>query len=285
MTLRAALAELRGPIRDGVAAVQAFGQLLRSPKVGPRQLGRALPDVLSGTWQLSRDLGQAATGLGPGLPEGVGNSVVLALSAGRDRTAVFAATLEGHEDKTVEARRRLELEGAVIRLSRELEGALCVIDFALAAASPRKVFLGLADLLRERKPPPALVLIPGVLDTPGMSVDADPLLVSSLLDAATALLEPDPLRSALRLEARPAQEGRVLLTLRRVARETLTPPPAPRPPLLHGRVAKAAPVVAPTSYLFPVRLRLPELEEVARVVGGHFGMTLSVDAGVASLLL
>lgn len=285
MTLRAALAELRGPIRDGVAAVQAFGQLLRSPKVGPRQLGRALPDVLRGAWQLSEDLAEAATGLGPGLPEAVGGAVVVALSAARDRTAVFAATLEGHGDKAIEARRRLELEGAVIRLSRELEGALCVIDFALAAASPRKVFLGVADLLRERKPPPALVQVPGVLDTPGMSVDADPLLISSLLDVATALLEPDPVRSGLRLEARPAEPGRVVLILRRVPRESLTPPAAPRPPLLHGRVAKPAPVVAPVSYSFPVRLRLPELEEVARVVGGLFGVTLSVDSGVASLTL
>src|SRR5262245_55027736 len=116
-------AALRGAIREGVAAIQNLGQLLRSPRVGTRALALALPAVSEGTEALLQALAALQDALCEhGAPSAEADAArsVLAFAAQRvgDLDQVLAGgadapatgTRAPRSNPRVGARRRLEIE-------------------------------------------------------------------------------------------------------------------------------------------------------------------------------
>ncbi len=267
-----------GAVRDGAAALQALAQLLRSPLVGPRQLSRVLPEMQAGAEALAQDFQRSidAFCLTFAATPALSSAAEVALGLMRDRVAAFAGSLRASADKNVDTRQRLSLEGATALLSRDLDTALCVLDLLTAAAAPRSVRIAFCELVRERRPGPAPIVVRAVVDAPDtVASESDPHLILALLELVVARLAPDPRRDKLQIRARSVPSGRVEVSVQVV--------PAAEPPA-RGRPGAHDPKgLAPVD--LPVRVHVAEADEVAAQVAAGVGVGLSFGPGTATLTL
>lgn len=251
-----------GAVREGIAAIQNVAQLLRSPRVGPRSLERAVPDLAVAATQLQGALAEFRDVVSERLGDDVeGRQAVAALEAhGAGRVDELIVEIEAGSASRpsgtagrasggptgrasgsgpLGARRRLALEARVRRVAAELEGVLDVADVLVMAADAQPTQgLDLGVLLRERwQPRPgsassrrADARVQVELDASiGEPITGDARLIGALVEIAVALVARGG-HAALRVE--PAA-GRVRIRVRGV--------PAAGP---HGNEIVSAPMRA-----------------------------------------
>lgn len=155
-----ALTIARGEVRDGVAAIDHFLQVLASRRVGPRVLARSVPEMSAGCASLQAAITALAEAVALELssdPEGV--AAVRALLAHADaRVAELSASLAAHEGEPMDARARLALEAVVRRIAGDLGAVVRLVEMLGAPVTSETTVIDFADALAARR---GLVVRPG----------------------------------------------------------------------------------------------------------------------------
>lgn len=148
-----ALTIARGEVRDGVAAIEHFLQVLASRRVGSRMLARTLPEMAAGCEPLQGALGTLADAVALELaddPDGV--AAVRELLAHADaRVAELFAALAAHEGEAIDARVRLALEAIVRRVAGELGAVVRLVEMLGAPVTSETTAIDFADALSARR--------------------------------------------------------------------------------------------------------------------------------------
>jgi hypothetical protein len=125
-----------GKIRDALAAVHNLETLLKSPRVGAGVLAALLPEVrVSSAHLRSAFTGSAAPGA---------RGALAAFAS--DLLDALERALGAAEQTEIEARARLALEQAVMRVSGELGAAVDLLDLIERAEAPAPTELSLEEL-------------------------------------------------------------------------------------------------------------------------------------------
>lgn len=138
------IAQARGDLLAGLAALQGLSDLLRSRRVGAKALARALPEVGEGFAQLDASIGAMFAAVAP--PLGRAGAV---LERSRQLLAMLRIELDAARSN-LDARHRISLEAQLTGARRELEAVHCIGELAAAAAAPRSAALDLAEVVRHR---------------------------------------------------------------------------------------------------------------------------------------
>jgi hypothetical protein len=148
-----ALAIARGEVRDGVASIEHFLEVLGSRRVGPRVLARGVPEVLAGCVPLRAALTALVDALDVELAadaEGLDASRSL-LAHAAARIDELAAALEAQRGASLDARERLALEAVVRRVAGELGTVVRLVDLLGAAVTSETTTIDLGDALAHRR--------------------------------------------------------------------------------------------------------------------------------------
>ena len=187
---KAELSRAVGSVREGAIAMENLGQLLRSPRVGPRSLSRALPALQEAPQALAAAFSaveRAARVAADVAPEEEASTVLSGARAILDELRAELAELRG----SVGARARLMLEARVRRVRQACAPALALCDALGHAAEPRPVVVDLGELLEQRWPlvdpddraPRGGVARVAVHVAAVGSISADPVLLLPLVEA------------------------------------------------------------------------------------------------------
>jgi hypothetical protein len=153
-----ALAIARGDVRDGVASIEHFLEVLGSRRVGPRVIARGVPEVLAGCVPLRAALAALVVALDvelAGDPEGVEAARSL-LAHAAARVDELAAALEAQGGASLDARVRLALEAVVRRIAGELGTVVRLVDLLGATVTSETTTIDLGDALAHRRLRPRL---------------------------------------------------------------------------------------------------------------------------------
>jgi len=170
------LSSLVGEVREGVTLVQNLVQVLRSPRVGPRQLSRALPELASACEQAIGPLSRLAASSMDVLSKDT--SAVGALSELSARAIACLRAVSTRLADTSDrlgARRRLEIDALAASAVKELTALCSLGELVSYLAAPRPGDVDLAD-------------VAGVgLDSPQLerTVRADVRMLTLFLDVAS----------------------------------------------------------------------------------------------------
>ncbi|MDI1434751.1 hypothetical protein [Polyangium sorediatum] len=145
------LAIARGAVREGLAALEGFGDLLGSRRIGPRALAVALSEMVPACEALrasfvALELAFVAT-LASDL-EAQDQARNLGTHAGACVAALSSAFSDG--GSLSDARRRLALEASVRKHGAELRDTFALAEFFAAAVTPAPTELDLVDVLEQR---------------------------------------------------------------------------------------------------------------------------------------
>lgn len=186
-----ALAVARGDVRDGVAAIEHFLEVLASRRVGPRVLARAVPEVQDGCGPLRAAVSSLAEAFAVELAsDAAGLEAATALLAyATSRVDELSAALAGREQATMDARARLALEAIVRRIAGELGTVVRLVDLLGAPVTSETTTIDFGDALSVRRPSRRSTVTPVVavveVRTDELTV-GDARLVLELLDFAVA---------------------------------------------------------------------------------------------------
>jgi hypothetical protein len=135
----------RGSVRDGLAALQNFENLLRSPRIGLRSLGRMVGELRASCLPISTALGVLIDELAMRQPSA---EVLSQLSAFAQASVHdLDGALVRANQREFGAKARLQLEADVRRISAELGALRRLIDLLEAATQARKTELEAAELV------------------------------------------------------------------------------------------------------------------------------------------
>jgi hypothetical protein len=152
-----ALRIARGDVRDGVASIENFLQVLGSRRVGPRVLARGVPEVLAGCAPLHRalaSLGEAFAAELTADAEGLAAARSL-LTHAAGRVDELAGVLSAHGGaSSLDARERLALESIVRRVAGELGSVVRLADLLGAGVTSETTTIDLGDALAQRRARP-----------------------------------------------------------------------------------------------------------------------------------
>lgn len=260
-----ALALARGDVRDGVASIENFLQVLGSRRVGPRMLTRGIPEVLAGCEPLRGSLATLADALAVELaadPEGV-EAVHSLLTHAADLVSQLAAALRGSAGASLDARERLALEATVRRVAGDLGTVLRLADLLGAAVTSETTTIDLGDALAQRRAHPrsgATAILAAVEVRVSELTVSDARLVLDLLELAVATVVRAGVASP-RIVIELGPEGFPLFTIDAAAGKAKDGSGA------DGQVLDVV-----------LRAELPREAEVIRAVARHAGMALTVAA-------
>jgi hypothetical protein len=284
----------RGAVREGVAAIQNLGQLLRSPRVGLRPLARALPEMREGCEALAAALSDFERAVAACFGEDDELSVATRqmLAPMVASIAMFSGSLEGREKRPLEARRRLAIETELRKLAPELEAVLWLADLVAAAAATRVVAAELVEVLRKRwaTAPSALVASVRVEVAPEHGFAGDPRIAALLLELGASVLLCG--QAARGLVLRSTRQGEAGLYVRlRPAADAALPPARPatadkakKAPLPQEARRGATPLPPPPeAVIVPLRAGLSGALAVGRAVARRERIELDVDANQVAL--
>ncbi len=152
MTLpsQSVLSIARGVVREGLAALDGFAELLASRRVGPKALERARADL----GETCAALGTAICSLASVIGEAFAEDPAAQASTGAlcahavERARTLGTAVEGVGP--IDARRRLALEAVMKRHGGELKDAVALCELLAAAAEPMATELDLLDVLEQR---------------------------------------------------------------------------------------------------------------------------------------
>ena len=266
MSLRSdALSLARGDVRDGVAAIEHFHEVLASRRVGSRVVERAIPEMASGCAPLVRALAALVEAVGSEIaddPEGV-DAVRGMIESANERVTELTTALTALVGSTIDARARLSLEAIVRRVAGALGATLRLVDMLGAPVTSDMVMIDLGDALharvanvrRVRAPEPAVLRVPIDLSADELAV-GDARLLLDLLDHAVAWVVGSGVSSP-RIVVEKGPEGFPMFTVEA----------EPAQPLLgSGRL----------SFDTVVRDELPHERGVVRAAARHAGLSLSI---------
>jgi hypothetical protein len=151
-----ALSLARGDVRDGVAAIEHFREMLASKRVGPRILARAMPEVEHGCGPLRASLVRVEEALAAELagdPEGI-SAVRGLLAHGVARADELSGALAARMGRPMDARERLALEAVVRPVASELARILRLVDLLGAPVTSETTTIDFGDALSQRRPAP-----------------------------------------------------------------------------------------------------------------------------------
>ena len=264
-----ALRLARGDVRDGVASIEHFLQVLGSRRVGPRVLARSVPEVLAGCAPLHRALASLGGAFAAELtadPAGVAAAKsLLAHAAGR--VDQLAAVLTAHEGaSSLDARERLALESIVRRVAGELGSVVRLADLLGAGVTSETTTIDLVDALAQRRArgrtSGTQVLASVEVRERELTV-GDARLVLDLLELAVAAVVRGGV-TAVRIVADLGSEGFPVFTVGAAPEEAEAPAGAPRG---DGQVRQVLDVV--------LREELPHESDVVRAAARHAGITMT----------
>ena len=263
------LAIARGDVRDGVASIEHFLQVLGSRRVGPRVLARGIPEVLAGCPHLRASLAALGDAFAAELtadPDGIAAArSLLAHAAGR--VDQLAATLSSHEGASaLDARERLALEAIVRRVAGELGAVVRLADLLGAPVTSETTTIDLGDALAQRRARPRTGATP-VLAAVDVRVQeltvGDAHLVLDLLDLAIAIVHRAGV-TAPRVVVDLGPEGFPVFTVDAAPEEAPEPTGAPRGA---GQVRQVLDGV--------LRPELPHESDVVRAAARHAGIAMT----------
>jgi hypothetical protein len=185
-----ALALARGDVRDGIAAIEHFREMLASKRVGPRGLARAVPEVQEGCAPLRASLATLERALEVELaadPEGL-DAVRGLLAHATARITELSQALAARVNRPLDARERLALETIVLPIAGELGRVVRLVDLLGAPVTSDTTTIDFGDALSERRPAPrsaTQVLAAVEVRTQELAV-GDARLVLELLEFAVA---------------------------------------------------------------------------------------------------
>ncbi|MDI3288359.1 hypothetical protein [Polyangium sp. 15x6] len=145
------LAIARGAVREGLAALEGFSDLLGSRRIGPRALAQARSEMVPACEALRASLSeleQAFVAAFSSDEEAQEQARTLGAHAGACVTALSSALSDG--GSLSDARRRLALEAAVRKHGAELRDAFAVAELFAASVAPTRTELDLVDVLEQR---------------------------------------------------------------------------------------------------------------------------------------
>jgi hypothetical protein len=148
---QAELAVARGAVREGLAALEGFGDLLGSRRVGPKALERARADLGDACVALRAALLTLSAAIDDAFGEDFAATDTMDALCGYavDRADALAAAV-GTDGPLSDARRRLALESEVRRNAAELRDAVVLCDLLASAAANAETELDLLDVLELR---------------------------------------------------------------------------------------------------------------------------------------
>lgn len=187
-----ALTIARGEVRDGVAAIDHFLQVLASRRVGPRVLARSVPEMAAGCEPLRAALAALGDAVAHELaadPAGV--SAVRALLAHADaRVRELTAALGAHAGAAMDARVRLALEAVVRKVAGELGAVMRLVETLGAPVTSETTAIDFADALAARRvvsPRPGTTVVHAAVEQRASELSVgDAHLVLELLELSVA---------------------------------------------------------------------------------------------------
>jgi hypothetical protein len=208
----AALDVERGSLRESLGGLRNLAELLHSLRVASRPLSAVLPGALDACQALRRaahEILTAARG-------------ALAAHAAADELGAFVLpriteleqALAVAAEKPLSVKTRLSLEEQVTRLSQELDTARALFDLLVDSIAARPVRLDVLDLVRHSFAGPASArggaprnMLHAKLraDSPGMELEVDSRVVTSLLAFAAELVA--GASSVPQIHARATEDG------------------------------------------------------------------------------
>lgn len=257
-----ALAITRGEVRDGVAAIEHFLEVLVSRRVGPKVLVRAVPEVRAGCAPLRAAFGAVERALAVELasdPEGM-HAVRELLAHAVGRVDELAGALSHSAGRSsMEARERLALEAIVRRIAGELGTVVRMVDLLGAPVTVDTTSIDFTHALEGRRRPvrpgATVVHAPVELHTCELNV-ADARVVLELLEFAVVLVARAGGAPWIVLDAGP--DGLPRFTVETERRESIV------------AVGPALDAV--------MRDELPREAEVVRAAARHAGIVLTIAA-------
>lgn len=141
----------RGDLRDALGSVRNLAQLLHSMRVGPKAISAVLPAVHDPVEHIEGSVRALLDVVAARLPSREATDELLAYVAPRARE--LSTVLADAMHKPLNARRRLHLEEAVTRLSRELDAARALVDLFDDAVRGSATRVDLAEIVREAAQP------------------------------------------------------------------------------------------------------------------------------------
>lgn len=181
----------RGALREGVAALEAFGDLLGLRRVGPRALDRAKSDTSDACASLLAALGPFEHTLVIAL--GTTTAAETSMRALGDRIRSHVSPIaEALEDPSpISARRRLALEAVFRKHRSEFKDCVALCDLAVAAVTAMPVDLDVIELL-EQSPSDRIADAPvvrvGIDVVRPVSIRADRHVLVGLIEAAVTFV-------------------------------------------------------------------------------------------------
>lgn len=257
----------RGTLREGVAALEAFGDLLGLRRVGPRALDKAKSDTFDACESLLAALAPFEHTLVVAFGQTQAAETALGALAERIRSHVSPIAEALGDPTPISARRRLALEAVFRKHRAEFRDCVALCDLAVAAATAMPMDLDVVDLF-EQFPGERLGDVPavriGIDIVRSISMRADRYVLIGLIETAVTFVCRNGSTGA-RLVAGTNDDG---VNVIRVG-------PVPRAWTWPKRTVS-----------MPLRGEVELATEVARVVASRSGLGVSFDAttNVASIL-
>jgi hypothetical protein len=141
------LEEARGRLRDALGGISNLDQLLHSVRVGPKALVTVLPDVLASCVDIRRAADELLGVFEHYLPSPA--APIALRSFVNPRVQELERELAAANERSMNAKHRLQLENVVDRVSQDLVAARWLIDLLDDALWSPAVRLDLHELVRE----------------------------------------------------------------------------------------------------------------------------------------
>ena len=229
-----------GALRDGLAVLRNFDQLLRSIRVGPKALTKVIPDVHTSCGGLRSATRTILDEIELALPEGSG-TIGFLWRFMSPRVDELEQELAQAVHRQMNAKHRLALQRSVVGLAADLDTARALIDLLANSAWGSRVWLNIDELIHQsaQAVEPGLQRLPPVLATLVGPPQATELLVNT--HAALALvalvvskvaslgqqvhpnivIEADRNACRIRVDASPSLGREVLVARRRIVGPTM----------------------------------------------------------------
>ncbi len=181
----------RGALREGFAALEAFGDLLGSRRVGPRALERARVGTLEACEALIAALGPFEHTLVVALGKDDEAEAVIGALCERVKSHVSSIASALVDRAVLSARRRLALEALFRKHRADFRDNVALCDVAVAAATAAPVELDLVDLLEQRhgeRAPEGPVARVGIDSDRPVMIRADRHVLAGLVEAAVSFV-------------------------------------------------------------------------------------------------
>jgi hypothetical protein len=215
----------RGALREGVAALEAFGDLLGLRRVGPRALERAKSDTFDACGALVAALGPFERTLVVALGKDASTEATVRALCDRIRSHVLPIVESLSGDAPISARRRLGLEAVFRKHRAEFKACVALCDLAVAAAAAVPVELDVVDLLEhlhEDRAAETPVVRVGIDVTQPVTIRADRHVLTGLVEAAVAFVCRGG-TTDMRLVARANDDGTYVICLGPAPRDGASP--------------------------------------------------------------